>query len=172
MGWDGSKIVLLSPGAWPLALCQVCGLILIYLIIRILLARMPFSTDEPTSKETVGRDVKGAASVAAAKFAMGMTVRVKRGTLDRDGADFSIGGWTGAIEGIGPDVESRVYLVHWNQETLDKMSADYRRRFQIDDIGIERSWLGEEDLESPPKPDLQTGFYERGKSASEIQRNN
>jgi len=86
-------------------------------------------------------------SSAPAKFSPTTMVRVKPGTLDPDFADIPLGGWKGTIQEIDQTTDPRVYLVHWNQETLDQMHPVFRKRCQRDDLEIESMWLGEDDLE-------------------------
>jgi hypothetical protein len=59
--------------------------------------------------------------LAPAKFSVGMIVRVKAGTMDPDFADIPLGGWTGTIQDVDQQARSRVYLIEWNQDTLDRM---------------------------------------------------
>jgi hypothetical protein len=175
MKWVDSHFVMLSIGEWPMALCQLCLLITGCLILRSLFAGTLFSnnepainsTDEPASKDTAFKaEETREVLVAEAKYSMGSLVRAKRGTMDPERADFSVGGWTGTIDGIGPKFEPRsgplagflagfgiglrrVYLVRWNQETLDQMPTAYRKSCQEVDLEVGRIWLGEDDLESP-----------------------
>ena len=126
MKWNGSEIVMFSAGEWPMALCQVCMLILVFLFFRYILAVRLSSADELTSKDTVVKEqMKGEAFFAGAKFSMGTIVRVKRGTMDPDRGDISFGGWTGTIDGIGHGADPKFYLIKWSQETLDQMPSAY-----------------------------------------------
>jgi len=86
-------------------------------------------------------------SSAPAKFSPTTMVRVKPGTLDPDFADIPLGGWPGTNQKIDQTTDPRVFLVHWNQETLDQMHPVFRKRCQRDDLEIESMWLGEDDLE-------------------------
>lgn len=81
------------------------------------------------------------------KFAVGDRVRVKYGTADFDFPDIPLGGWAGTITEVSQDDESHLYLIEWNQFTLDHMPAIFRKRCDRDGLDLERSCLGEEDLE-------------------------
>lgn len=85
--------------------------------------------------------------VAPARFAVGTVVRVKPGTTDPDFSDVPLGGWTGTIQEVNQLSAPKLYLVEWNQETLDHMHPVYRKRCQRDDLEMESMWLAENDLE-------------------------
>ena len=76
-----------------------------------------------------------------------MIVRVKPGTMDPDFADMPLGGWTGTIQDVDQQSRSKVYLIEWNQDTLDQMHPVYRKRCQRDDLEMENMWLAEDELE-------------------------
>jgi hypothetical protein len=84
---------------------------------------------------------------APAKFSVGMIVRVKAGTMDPDFADIPLGGWTGTIQDVDQQSRSKIYLIEWNQDTLDQMHPVYRKRCQRDDLEMENMWLAEDELE-------------------------
>ena len=58
-----------------------------------------------------------------------------------------LGGWTGTIQDVDQQSGSRVYLIEWNQDTLDQMQPIYRKRCQRDDLEMESMWLAEDELE-------------------------
>lgn len=103
-----------------------------------------------------------------AKFAVGMIVRVKAGTMAPDFADIPLGGWTGTIEDVDQQARSRVYLIEWNQDTLDQMHPVYRKRCQRDDLEMENMWLAEEELQldigEPAKIEQPTNLITRSLS--------
>lgn len=84
---------------------------------------------------------------APARFAVGTAVRVKSGTTDPDFTDVPLGGWTGTIQEVDQQSQPKLYLVGWNQETLDLMHPVYRKRCQRDELEMESMWLDENDLE-------------------------
>jgi hypothetical protein len=88
------------------------------------------------------------------KFTVGDLVRVKYGTADPDFPDIPLGGWTGTITETSHDAKSHLYLIEWNQFTLDNMPPIFRKRCERDGLHEERSWLGEEDLEPAVGDDL------------------
>ncbi len=106
--------------------------------------------------------------LAQAKFSVGMIVRVKAGTMDPDFADIPLGGWTGTIEDVDQQARSRVYLIEWNQDTLDQMHPVYRKRCQRDDLEMENMWLAEDELEldigEPAKIEQPTNLITRSLS--------
>ena len=106
--------------------------------------------------------------LAPAKFSVEMIVRVKAGTMDPDFADIPLGGWTGTIEDVDQQARSRVYLIEWNQDTLDQMHPVYRKRCQRDDLEMENMWLAEDELEldtgEPAKIEQPTNLITRSLS--------
>ena len=82
------------------------------------------------------------------KFAVGDRVRVKYGTADFDFPDIPLGGWAGTITEVSDDGKSHLYLIEWNQFTLDHMQPVFRKRCDRDGLDEESSCLGEEDLEA------------------------
>jgi hypothetical protein len=78
---------------------------------------------------------------------VGDQVRVKYGTADFDFPDIPLGGWAGTITEVSHDAKSHLYLVEWNQFTLDHMPPIFRKRCERDGLDEESSRLGEEDLE-------------------------
>ena len=85
--------------------------------------------------------------LAAPKFSVGTIVRVKPGTVDGDYSDMPIGGWTGTIQEVDQESRPQLYLVQWNQDTLDQMHPVYRKRCQRDDLEMKNMWLDEDELE-------------------------
>jgi hypothetical protein len=89
--------------------------------------------------------------LAPAKFSVGTIVRVKPGTMDADYNDMPIGGWIGTIQEVDQRSHPILYLVVWNQETLDQMPLVYHKRCERDGLEMENMWLAEDEL------DLDTG---------------
>ena len=81
------------------------------------------------------------------RFAVGDQVRVKYGTADFDFPDIPLGGWAETITEVSHDAKSHLYLIEWNQFTLDHMPPIFRKRCERDGLDEESSRLGEEDLE-------------------------
>ena len=82
------------------------------------------------------------------RFALEDRVRVKYGVPDPDFPDIPLGGWAGTITEVSHDAKSHVYLIEWNQFTLDHMPPVFRKRCERDGVYQEHCWLGEENLES------------------------
>jgi hypothetical protein len=80
-------------------------------------------------------------------FAVGATVRVKRGTKDPDYPDMPLGGWVGVIKESRVETDGAVFLVEWNLHTLQQMHPVHRRRCQRDGLELTGSWLGADELE-------------------------
>jgi hypothetical protein len=83
------------------------------------------------------------------RFIVGADVRVKRGVVDPDFDDVPIGGWVGRITEI-QYLDPPMYLIRWDQHTLNNVHPIYRKRCERDGFHIEEMWLAEGDLE----PDL------------------
>jgi hypothetical protein len=79
------------------------------------------------------------------EFAEGDPVQVKRGIADPDYPDLPLGGWAGRViqteRGNPP-----LYLIRWNQHTLDNIHPVYRKRAERDAFDFDELWLNEEDL--------------------------
>ena len=82
------------------------------------------------------------------KFKVGDRVRVKYGVLDPDFSDIPLGGWAGAITEVNQRGTEPLFLVEWNQSTLDNMHPVFRKRCDRDGLEEANSWLGNEDLEA------------------------
>lgn len=82
-----------------------------------------------------------------ARFAVGDRLRVKYGVADPDFPDIPLGGWAGIVADVCHDSESHLYLIEWNEFTLNHMHPVFRNRCERDGLDEESSWLGEEDLE-------------------------
>ncbi len=78
---------------------------------------------------------------------MGHHVRVKPGTTDPDFPDIPLGGWAGTIQDVNQRSNPPIYLIEWNQHTLDNMHPVYRKRCERDGLALESMWLGENDIE-------------------------
>jgi hypothetical protein len=79
---------------------------------------------------------------------VGARMRVKNGVPDPDFSDIPLGGWAGTVAEADQDGNKHVYLIEWNDFTLDHMPPIFRKRCDRDGLELEESWLGEEDLES------------------------
>ncbi len=82
-----------------------------------------------------------------ARYGVGDHVRVKSGTTDPDFEDIPLGGWAGAISEVDRRSNSPIYLIEWDQRTLDHLHPVYRKRCARDGLKLESMWLGEADLE-------------------------
>jgi hypothetical protein len=78
---------------------------------------------------------------------LGDRVRVKYGVADPDFPDIPLGGWAGTITEVDQQGRSPLYLIEWNQHTLDNMHPIFRKRCERDGLEETSSWQGEEDLE-------------------------
>src|SRR5438552_4122130 len=76
-----------------------------------------------------------------AKFPVGATVQVKRGTTDPDFLDIPLGGWAGTIREIDQQMQPPVYLVTWNGRTLDHMDPVVQKRCEREGLDLESMWL-------------------------------
>jgi hypothetical protein len=85
---------------------------------------------------------------APPKFSVGDQVRVKYGVADPDFADIPLGGWAGTITEVDQRSRSPLYLIEWNQRTLDNMHPIFHKRCERDGLEETSSWQGEEDLEA------------------------
>jgi hypothetical protein len=85
---------------------------------------------------------------APPKFSVGDQVRVKYGIADPDFSDIPLGGWAGTITEVDQRGRSPLYLIEWNQSTLDNMHPICRKRCERDGLEETSSWQGEEDLET------------------------
>ena len=80
------------------------------------------------------------------KFSVGDAVRVKRGVADPNFDDIPIGGWAGRITEM-QYLNPPMYLIRWDQHTLNNIHPIYRNRCERDGFDIEEMWLAENDLE-------------------------
>ena len=72
---------------------------------------------------------------------------MKSGTIDPDFSDIPLGGWAGTVQEVDQRSAPPMYLIAWNQQTLDQMHPVYRKRCERDGLELESIWLGEEDIE-------------------------
>jgi hypothetical protein len=79
------------------------------------------------------------------KFAGGEHVHVKPGVADPDYPDLPLGGWAGEIIQIERE-SPPLYLIRWNQHTLDSIHPVYRKRAERDAFDFHELWLSKEDL--------------------------
>jgi hypothetical protein len=82
---------------------------------------------KPKKRKQRGRRRRSKATFPA-KFDVGNQVRVKPGTRDSDFEDIPLGGWAGTISEIDRRSNPPIYLIEWNQHTLDHMHPIYRYR--------------------------------------------
>jgi hypothetical protein len=85
---------------------------------------------------------------APPKFKEGDRVRVKYGVADPDFPDIPLGGWAGTITEVDQQGRFPLFLVQWNQSTLDNMHPGFRKRCERDGLEETSSWQCEEDLEA------------------------
>jgi hypothetical protein len=85
---------------------------------------------------------------APPKFHVGDRVRVKYGIADPDFPDVPLGGWAGTITEVDQSGRFPMYLIEWNQSTLDNMHPVFRKRCERDGLEETSSWQGEEDIEA------------------------
>lgn len=79
------------------------------------------------------------------RFAIGDLVRVKAGAVDPDFPDIPLGGWKGTVTEISQDPP--LYLIRWDQQTLDAIHPVYRHRCERDGLDCEAMYLPESELE-------------------------
>lgn len=82
-----------------------------------------------------------------ARFSVDNRLRVKYGVADPDFPDIPLGGWAGTVAEVDDNGKSYLYLIEWNQFTLDHMHPVFRKRCERDGLDEESAWLGEENLE-------------------------
>jgi hypothetical protein len=85
---------------------------------------------------------------APPKFSVGDQVRVKYSIADPDFPDIPLGGWAGTITEVDQRGRFPLYLIEWNQSTLDNMHPIFRKRCERDGLEETSCWQGEEDLEA------------------------
>lgn len=95
-------------------------------------------------KKNRPRDRRPAAEV---KFTLEMRVCVKPGIEDPDFPDIPLGGWSGTIAEIDERSLPPVYLIKWDQRTLEAMHPVYSKRCERDDLEVDKMWLDEDDIE-------------------------
>src|SRR4051794_7086655 len=83
-------------------------------------------------------------------FAVGTSVRVRRGVPDPDYPDFPLGGWAGVVREINDQGEPCLYLVEWTADTQRHAHPVHRFRCDRDDLDCESTWLAGADLEADP----------------------
>src|SRR4051794_3051665 len=81
------------------------------------------------------------------RFAVADPVRVKPGTHFPDYPDLPLGGWAGVVEQISTHRSDPLYLIRWNDGTLQAMPAIFRTRAKRHGGNPEHLWLLEGDLE-------------------------
>ena len=98
-------------------------------------------------KRKPGRKKRRPRPTFPARFTVGTKVRVKPGTTDPDYPDIPLGGWTGAITEVDQRSNPPLYLIEWDERTLEAMHPVFRSRCARDDVGVESMWLDENDIE-------------------------
>lgn len=88
-----------------------------------------------------------AVSSSVARFAVGDPVRVRHGVTDPDYREIGLGGWSGQVACVDQAACSPLYLIQWDQPTLDAMSPAYRERCEHDGMEFGVMWLDEGELE-------------------------
>jgi hypothetical protein len=84
------------------------------------------------------------------RFAVGERVRVKAGVKDPNFPDIPLGGWAGTIREVNPRSNPPLCLIEWDARTLEQVHPVYRKRCERDGLGIESTWLDEEEVEADP----------------------
>jgi hypothetical protein len=82
-----------------------------------------------------------------AQFAVGNPVCVKPGTPNPDYPEIPLGGWSGTVAAVDQKSSPTIYLVEWNQRTLDQLPPGYRMRCARDGVNVGDMWLNEGHLE-------------------------
>jgi hypothetical protein len=67
--------------------------------------------------------------------------------MDPNYPDIPLGGYAGRVAEIENEGDSPIYLIDWDDETLDQMPEVFRNRCERDDLDYESIWMAEEDLE-------------------------
>jgi hypothetical protein len=80
------------------------------------------------------------------KFAVGSEVRVKKGVAAPNYPDVPLVGWRGRVS----QVSGTIYLVHWNEVTLEAVRPSYVERWLWDGVDFQAVWLQEMMLEADP----------------------
>src|SRR5262249_42394726 len=83
----------------------------------------------------------------AAAFAVGDLVRVRKGVVDPDFPDLPLGGWTGTVQEVEADEAPPLYLIEWNQYTLDHLPEVCRGRCAREGLDEETIRLTGDELE-------------------------
>jgi hypothetical protein len=94
-----------------------------------------------------GMQVERPPPAPAAAFAVGDLVRVRKGVVDPDFPDLPLGGWTGTVQEVEADEDPPLYLIEWNQYTLDHLPEVYRVRCDREDLDEETIRLTGDELE-------------------------
>jgi len=86
-------------------------------------------------------------SLVLGRFFAGCRVRVRPGTQDPNFPDIPLGGWSGTVREV--DLKSRpaLYLVAWDERTLEAMHPVFRVRCEREGLDEESMWLADNDLE-------------------------
>ena len=87
------------------------------------------------------------------KFAVGSQVWVKKGVVDPNHPDVSLGGWCGTVS----QVSGAICLVRWSGATLEAVHSSHPQN-GIDDA----MWLQEAALEADPREPV---YIEQGEAA-------
>lgn len=96
------------------------------------------------------RKAKPPGSARVPRFEVGAHLQVRRGVMDPNYPDIPLGGYAGRVVEIDNEGDGPVYLIDWDEETLDQMPEVFLTRCERDDLDYESIWLAEEDLEPAP----------------------
>jgi len=83
----------------------------------------------------------------APAFAEGDLVRVRKGVADPDFPDLPLGGWTGTVLEVDVEEDPELYLVEWNEYTLEHQPEAYRVRCDREGLDFDQIRLAGADLE-------------------------
>jgi hypothetical protein len=86
-------------------------------------------------------------TVRTPALAVGDRVFVKPGVTDPDHPDMPIGGWSGVIKEVDASPGEILYLIEWDERTLDAMHPVFRKRCEADDLDEREMYLAEENVE-------------------------
>jgi Calcium binding len=75
-------------------------------------------------------------------------VRVRGGIRDPDFPAIGLGGWSGRVLEVNESERPPLYLVEWDERTLEAMHPAYRERGIQDGLVMDEMWLNENELEA------------------------
>jgi len=81
-------------------------------------------------------------------YEIGAFVQVKTGTSDPNYPEILLGGWVGFVCEVTENPPFR-YLIHWNDETMQKWRRFWRREIWLREVDLERYDGGPVSIELP-----------------------